>query len=333
MHGWAVGDASTTRNQDRRASPIFDLRFAFTPELSYEINDVDSCYPSMPKEAMRVAMRDILNDVRNNLPSGAGEDPRILVPKRGKKKCSWAQQGEVWGHASISFSTMLEVIDFDLDNCYVITYDGRLLKQARGIPMGSALSPPLAIGTLAWMEQEWMHTLEDDVKARFRMKRYMDDVITITAKDDSVWDVDRFREDFRRSECYWAPLKLEAAESAHFLETTLELDPSGSFRTRLKNVNEECEAVPRVWRYHRWDSFTCAKMKEGIVVGCLLKVVAMASDDEGFTLSVTSKLREFTALGYPSHVLNGAIGRAFARTRDERLLRARLCSQRWEANL
>ena len=26
-------------------------------------------------------------------------------------------------------------------------------------------------------------------------------------------------------------------------------------------------------------------------------------------------------------------GRAFARTRDERLLRARLCSQRWEANL
>ena len=75
-------------------------------------------------------------------------DARILVPKRGKKKCSWAQQGEVWGHASISFSTMLEVIDFDLDNCYVITYDGRLLKQARGIPMGSALSPPLAIGTL-----------------------------------------------------------------------------------------------------------------------------------------------------------------------------------------
>ena len=26
-------------------------------------------------------------------------------------------------------------------------------------------------------------------------------------------------------------------------------------------------------------------MKEGIVVGCLLKVVAMASDDEGFTLT------------------------------------------------
>ena len=89
-----------------------------------------------------------------------------------------------------------------------------------------------------------MHTLEDDVKARFRMKRYMDDVITITAKDDSVWDVDRFREDFRRSECYWAPLKLEAAESTHFLERTLDLDPSGSFRTRLNNVNEECEAVP-----------------------------------------------------------------------------------------
>ena len=293
-------------------------------ELSYEINDVDSCYPSMPKEAMQVAMRDILRNVRQNLPPGAGEDPKILVPKRGKKKCSWAQQGEVWGHASITFSTMLEVIDFDLDNCYVITYDGRLLKQARGIPMGSALSPPLAIGTLAWMEHEWMQTLDDDAKARFRMKRYMDDVITVTAKDDSAWDVDRFREDFRRSECYWAPLKLEAADNAHFLETALELDANGGFRMRLKNVNEGCEREPRVWRYHRWDSFTCAKMKEGIVVGCLLKVSAMASDDEGFALSVTSKLREFTALGYPAHVLNGVIGRAYARTKDERLLRARL---------
>ena len=48
-------------------------------------------------------------------------------------------------------------------------------------------------GTLAWMEHEWMQTLEDDAKARFRMKRYMDDVITVTAKDDSAWDVDRFR--------------------------------------------------------------------------------------------------------------------------------------------
>ena len=35
---------------------------------------------------------------------------------------------------------------------------------------------------------------------------------------------------------------------------------------------------------------------------------------------MTSKLREFTALGYPAHVLNGVIGRAFARTKDERLL-------------
>ena len=61
-------------------------------------------------------------------------------------------------------------------------------------------------------------------------------------------------------------------------------------------------------------------MKAGIVVGCLLKVSAMASDDEGFALSVTSKLREFTALGYPAHVLNGVIARAYARTKDERLL-------------
>ncbi|EOD04816.1 hypothetical protein EMIHUDRAFT_453756, partial [Emiliania huxleyi CCMP1516] len=85
---------------------------------------------------------------------------------------------------------------------------------------------------------------------------------------------------------------------------------------RLKNVNEGCEREPRVWRYHRWDSFTCAKMKEGIVVGCLLKVSAMASDDEGF-LSVTSKLREFMALGYPAHVLNGVYCKTLTQTNQK----------------
>ena len=33
---------------------------------------------------MQVAMRDILRNVRQNLSPGAGEDPKILVPKRGK---------------------------------------------------------------------------------------------------------------------------------------------------------------------------------------------------------------------------------------------------------
>ena len=121
---------------------------------------------------------------------------------------------------------MLEVIDFDLDNCYVITYDGRLLKQARGIPMGSALSPPLAIGTLAWMEHEWMQTLEDDAKARFRMKRYMQHGRCDHGHGDCErrWRMGCLSFPGRRisvvlsATAYWAPLKLEAAENSHFLE-------------------------------------------------------------------------------------------------------------------
>ena len=73
----------------------------------------------------------------------------------------------------------------------------------------------------------------------------MDDVITVTAKDDSTWDVDRFREDFRRSECYWAPLKLEAAESTHFLETTLERS------TQAEVSGRDSRTLMRAARRHR----------------------------------------------------------------------------------
>ena len=223
----------------------------------------------------------------------------------------------------ISFSLIIDVIEFDLENCYVVTHDGRLLKQTAGIPMGSALSPALAVGTLAWMEQEWMASLTADTKARFRMGRYMDDVLTVVARNESEWRADDLLRDFERSECYWSPLRLEAADAQHFLETSLELTREGQFRHRLKNVNEGREERPKVWRYHRWDSFTSERMKLGVLMGCLYKVGQMASDPTSFWFSLECKLREFGALGYPTTALRRATERMFARYGDVRWLRAK----------
>ena len=276
------------------------------------------------KEAMRLAMRDLLNQVKRTLPPGAGTDPKVLVPRRGRKRCTWAHATRRdGGMVPISFSLIIDVIEFDLENCYVVTSDGRLLKQTAGIPMGSALSPALAVGTLAWMEQEWMASLSANTKARFRMGRYMDDVLTVVARNDHEWHADGLLRDFERSECYWSPLTLEAAESQHFLETSIDLNGDGRFRHRLKNVNEGREERPKVWRYHRWDSFANERTKLGVLMGCLLKVTRMASDNTSFWLSLECKMREFIALGYPHAVMRRAAERMYARYGDERWLKAK----------
>ena len=170
--------------------------------------------------------------------------------------------------------------------------------------MGSALSPALCNGTLAWMEQKWMAGLTPETKARFRMGRYMDDVFTVVARNDREWRADELMNDFERSTCYWPPLRLERADESCFLETRIvELTQDGRFEHRLKNANEGRAESPAVWRYQRWDSFGSESAKIGVLIGCLRKVEWMASDKRRFHEGLVHKLVEFEALGYPRRVL------------------------------
>ena len=92
-----------------------------------------------------------------------------------------------------------------------------------------------------------MQTLEDDAKARFRMKRYMDDVITVTAKDDSAWDVDRFRVGGFPS--FWSrghhlpsrgfrPLEHTRARIQQFFATTMDRQALGAYLAWVSRVRE-----------------------------------------------------------------------------------------------
>ena len=59
-----------------------------------------------------------------------------------------------------------------------------------------------------------MQSLHKDTKDNFKAKRYMDDVLLFMKKEG--WDATRFYEDFKRSECYMPPLRLEEANDGIF---------------------------------------------------------------------------------------------------------------------
>ena len=275
--------------------------------LTHRVVDIEGMYPAMAKPIIRVAMREVLHIIRGTLPPGSGEDPRINVPKKGKKPCEWSSQsGDMWGYAQIRFSTMLETLDVVLENTYLRMRDGRMLKQSQGTPMGDSLSPAIAIGTTAWMEIEWMQTLETDTKKRFRAGRFMDDIL-LTVSKSPTWDSDAFIRDFESSTCYMPPLKLEPADAGRFLETRFALLPDGTSRHRLKNLNEERESNPTTWRYHRFDSFCSDTLKDGVLTGCLRKIALQASNECNFRFSLECKLKEFRALRYPESWLGRAV--------------------------
>ena len=205
------------------------------------------------------------------------------------------------GITKIPFEVMLEVIEFCLDYTFIKDRHGGLSRQVKGIPMGDPNSPGMCIGACAWMEMEWMSGLSRDTKKHFRSIRYMDDVLTLTARSPS-FDEEKFKADFHRSECYWEPLHLEDGGAGTFLETSFTLAPNGSVTHWLKNVNDP-EKETKVWRYAHYHSYTPWAAKRSILVSTLKKVDKMASDGDSLVSSALWKLAEFAKLRYPIQAL------------------------------
>ena len=171
--------------------------------------------------------------------------------------------------------------------------------------MGDPLSPGMTIGACGWMEDEWMQTLSVETKSCFRAKRFMDDILLVHTRA-AWWDHERFLRDFNESTCYHEPLKLEDGKEGVFLETSFRFDKeAGRFRYCLKNDNRLGEE-PKVWRYQHFKSHAPFLQKRAVLLGCLRKVHAMASDAQMLRSSAQQKLAEFQRLQYPPGMLKGA---------------------------
>ena len=269
--------------------------------VAYTIKDIEGCFPSMPKDAIRMAMRDhVARIMRSSGQKG------VSVPRYSDNSpCEWRRRKDDRRYIWIPFDVMIDVMEFALDHAIVQMPDGSLRRQKEGIPMGDSLSPAMTIITCAWMEDEWLQSISDADKARFTARRFMDDVLMVYAKADD-WDHDAFIRDFVRSECYWPPLKLEDAKEATFLETTFDLRPDGRLEYWLKNDNAR---ERRVWRYQHYRSHAPFAQKRALIISSLRKVHKMASDRRRLYTSALDKLREFIALSYPSTLLRSACNR------------------------
>ena len=252
-------------------------------------------------------MRDIIKKVKSDLGVKG-----VRVPRFSKKRpCSWStrdKKGEIW----IDFETMLEVMDFVLENT-IMTMNGKIYQQFRGIPMGDPISPGITIGTCAWMEMEWLSGMEEQYKQYFKAKRYMDDILCVYVENER-WDAEKFKKDLEKN-CYWPPLTLEDGGEGTFLETEFELKENKA-QYKLKNVNWG-ENQNKVWRYQNYNSYGKYSQKRGNLMGCLKKINKMASDEGQLISSAWRKLEEFRRLGFPLGVRNFLCG-ALARASDNR---------------
>jgi len=168
----------------------------------------------MPQEGIMLAMNSIVMHFKNIEKKG------VWVPYSSKAKCTWEKPKRGYG-TWIPWDVMLLITEFSLKNTFLRMPDGRFLKQCTGIPMGNPLSPGITIGTCSWMEKEWLQLLPEINKESFKAARYMDDIF-LMRKSQEPWDKELFEK-----ECYWPPLRLEAAQQDTFLETKFSISQEG----------------------------------------------------------------------------------------------------------
>ena len=268
--------------------------------LRARVYDIVGCYPHMPKETIRFALRAILD----KFPQYEG----VWVPTRSDTTaCEWKSRRK--DGQQILFSTMLEVMEFSLDFAMIRMPDGRIWRQKQGIPMGDPLSPGMAIGTCAWMEEGWMQTLTREDKQRFQARRFMDDILIIY-KEDETWEHEKFMTDFTRSECYQQPLELEEGKPHTFLETRFWLY-NDTIQYKLKNDNENGDN--NIWRYQHWYSSHTESQKIATLTATLRKT-QKASSSVHMIRSTCDKVEEFRRLRYPLNTLLRVCNRLGATT-------------------
>jgi hypothetical protein len=260
--------------------------------------DIEGCFPNMPKSGIKLASMELIAELMRKGYKG------VWVPRARTKTPCWCPPNKVQPGTWMPLPELLDILNFALDYAFVRMPDGRILWQKDGIPMGGPLSPGMTILTCAWMEREWLAQSTAPLdRLFFRGARYMDDILLFSSLSED-WERERFLADFTRSECYWAPLKLEQVEANTFLETSLVFLEDTSIGEapsyRLKNDNEHSTMV---WRYHDYRSRLDYPTKRATLMGALRKVDKMASDSTQRRIGALAKCKEFLKLGYPPGTL------------------------------
>ena len=264
-------------------------------EILVKVRDIEGCYPNMPKDVMLQAARDITRQMQD-LHAREG----VWVPRKGKRSCAWGvppylRSRYIW----IPFVDLTRIMEFSLNHALIKMPNGTIKRQVLGIPMGDAISPGATICSCAWMEQEFLESISEEIQPFFHVSRYMDDVISIY-NNLPKWDWESFDKTLEH-ECYVPPLTLEASTDGIFLENEFEIH-NGRIEYRLKNTNTDMSA-PRVWRYQHYNSYQPFARKQATICASLQKVRYFASNEAQLITSGVCKLREFIAAGYPFSVL------------------------------
>ena len=290
---WKTGNI---KEEIKEANKMID-QWGGEIEVEMEVHDIKEMYTCLPHKSILEAVRKVIELFQN-----LHGDTVTIIGNREKD----IKIGKVKHNKNYNVNQIIETIKQDLNNA-VFKCGTLKVIQTIGIPMGSPLSPALAITTCAIAENQMMEDLMDNYK--FRAMRYMDDIWICTMKQrlEEPMKVEKIFEYYDKN------LKVERerkGQHVRFLDR--EIIWTGNKLTTT-DFNKNIENL-RTFGTRRFQntipeiSYSKRKLKKAIIVGKLSRVQRNTMNDMNLFVLGWIALLELGLLGYKKNLLQDCCG-------------------------
>lgn len=277
-------------------------------ETSMMVGDIKNMYTELPQNEIVKAVEWLIEIVKKKVRSSEW----VRVKKKGRGGGSFGRGEEKKGFVELRLRDVIRVVEFDLNNCY-IRIGKVMLKQKWGVPMGSPLSPVLAVLICTKYERVFIESLRCD--RNLKVKRYIDDVWCVgkylsesaTERQDTLSAMVDLK-----SFCYHPRMVLETEgvkEWADFLEARIERrGKEWRCEYRVKNVEREEGGLKKIKKFADYESYG-EREKIGIVMGAMARVEQNCMDNLGRVKGCLGVVRDLHAAGYPNREIKRGLER------------------------
>ena len=182
---WKTGDLHKIMNE--KITKLLGNSSKNNKYIKIRSYDIKNFYTNLNHNEIRKAFRWLVSEVRKK----KRVCKYVSVCRNKDEKVRFGSRVDLDGWTVFDFSVFEDVIDMDLEFA-IFRIGDVLLQQEKGVPMGSPLSPILAILVAAYYESCFFENCQEDERKLIDGVRYVDDITILAVCDrNSSSDEDR----------------------------------------------------------------------------------------------------------------------------------------------
>ena len=294
------------------------------PALLIASMDIKNMYTNLSHQSIRRSIQWLIEVGRDDRRRSIHYNT-ISIHRRKRSDVHFGRNYNNIAYVTINVTTLLDVVDFDLNQC-IFTIGDIISKQVDGIPMGGYLSAIMAIVTCSYSEYQFHSTLGVDVMY-IRAIRYMDDLNTFIVYDSqslaSYEHAKKLQHQIIHT-CYDPTLELETQpindNQYQYLEANINISNINDitvFPLRKNYQSIITTNQQKIFKFQHYTySYSSAHAKRGAIIGTIHRLIRNSNNNILLFIALNQLYIELATLSYSLRCYTQALHHVYTTTNN-----------------